>query len=73
VHQDGLVHVSQLADRFVKDPHRLVKVNQRVMVVVLDVDRERKRISLSMKDKAVQAEGEAEESPKRSVRGKGTE
>jgi uncharacterized protein len=60
VHQDGLVHVSQMADRFVKDPHRLVKVNQRVMVVVLDVDRERKRISLSMKDKAVQPEGEAE-------------
>ena len=60
VHQDGLVHVSQLADRFVKDPHRLVKVNQRVMVVVLDVDRERKRISLSMKDKAVQPEGDAE-------------
>jgi uncharacterized protein len=52
--------VSQLADRFVKDPHRLVKVNQRVMVMVLDVDRERKRISLSMKDKAVQPEGDAE-------------
>jgi len=60
VHQDGLVHVSQLADRFVKDPHRLVKVNQRVMVKVLGVDRERKRISLSMKDKAVQPEGDAE-------------
>jgi uncharacterized protein len=58
VHQDGLVHVSQLADHFVKDPHRLVKVNQRVMVVVLDVDRERKRISLSMKDKAIQPEGD---------------
>jgi len=60
VHHDGLVHVSQLADRFVKDPHRLVKVNQRVMVKVLDVDRERKRISLSMRDKAVRAEGDAE-------------
>ena len=60
VHQDGLVHVSQLADRFVKDPHRLVKVNQRVMVMVLGVDLERKRISLSMKDKAVQPEGDAE-------------
>jgi uncharacterized protein len=60
VHHDGLVHVSQLADRFVKDPHRLVKVNQRVMVMVLDVDRERKRISLSMKDKAVQPEGDTE-------------
>jgi uncharacterized protein len=61
VHHDGLVHVSQLADRFVKDPHRLVKVNQRVMVKVLDVDRERKRISLSMRDKAVQPEGGAED------------
>jgi uncharacterized protein len=60
VHHDGLVHVSQLADRFVKDPHRLVKVNQRVMVMVLDVDRERKRISLSMRDKAVQPEEDAE-------------
>jgi uncharacterized protein len=59
VHQDGLVHVSQLADRFVKDPHRLVKVNQRVMVMVLDVDRERKRISLSMKDTAIRPEGDA--------------
>jgi uncharacterized protein len=54
VHNDGLVHVSQLADRFVKDPHRLVKVNQRVMVKVLDVDRGRKRISLSMRDKGIQ-------------------
>jgi uncharacterized protein len=60
VHHDGLVHVSQLADRFVKDPHQLVKVNQRVMVTVLDVDRERKRISLSMRDKAVQPEEDAE-------------
>jgi protein Tex len=49
VHQDGLVHVSELADRFVKDPAEVVKVNQRVNVTVLDVDAERKRISLSMK------------------------
>ena len=51
VHQDGLVHVSQLADRFVKDPREVVKVQQRVTVTVLEVDLERKRISLSMKGK----------------------
>ena len=50
VHQDGLVHISQLADYFVKDPRKVVKVNQRVKVTVLDVDLERKRISLSMKE-----------------------
>jgi uncharacterized protein len=49
VHQDGLVHVSQLADRFVRNPGDVVKVQQRVMVTVLGVDLERRRISLSMK------------------------
>jgi uncharacterized protein len=49
VHQDGLVHISQLADRFVKDPAEVVKVHQRVSVTVLDVDIARKRISLSMR------------------------
>ncbi len=49
VHQDGLVHVSQLADRYVKDPNEVVKLNQKVMVEVLDVDVERKRIQLTMK------------------------
>ncbi len=49
VHQDGLVHISQLADRFVKDPAEIVKVRQRVTVTVLEVDRERNRISLSMR------------------------
>jgi uncharacterized protein len=49
VHQDGLVHVSQLADRFVRNPADVVKVQQRVMVTVLEVDLERRRISLSMK------------------------
>jgi uncharacterized protein len=49
VHQDGLVHISQLADRFVRDPGEIVKVNQRVTVTVLEVDIDRKRISLSMK------------------------
>ncbi len=51
VHQDGLVHVSQLSDSFVKDPADVVKVAQRVMVTVLEVDLERKRIALSMKSK----------------------
>ncbi len=49
VHQDGLVHISQLADRFVKDPREVVKVHDRVMVTVLEVDLERGRISLSMR------------------------
>ena len=49
VHQDGLVHVSQLADRFVKDPAEVVKVQQRVMVTVTEIDLPRKRIALSMK------------------------
>jgi len=49
VHQDGLVHISQLADRFISDPSEVVKVQQRVTVTVLDVDKARGRISLSMK------------------------
>jgi len=49
VHQDGLVHISQLADRFVRDPNEVVKVQQQVMVTVMDVDVDRQRISLSMK------------------------
>jgi protein Tex len=50
VHQDGLVHVSQLANRFVRDPKEVVKLNQKVMVKILEVDKERKRINLSMKE-----------------------
>jgi uncharacterized protein len=49
VHQDGLVHVSQMADRFVKNPADVVKVQQKVSVTVLEVDLARRRISLSMK------------------------
>jgi uncharacterized protein len=52
VHQDGLVHISQLSNRFAKNPNDAVKVHQKVMVTVLAVDMERKRISLSMKDNA---------------------
>jgi len=48
VHQDGLVHISRMADHFVKDPREEVKVNQRVKVWVLDVDIPRRRIALSM-------------------------
>ncbi len=51
VHQDGLVHISELADRFVKDPADVVKVQQKVRVTVLDVDRDRRRIGLSMRAK----------------------
>jgi uncharacterized protein len=49
VHQDGLVHVSQLADRFVKDPNQVVKVGQQVQVRVVSIDLQRKRIGLTMR------------------------
>ncbi len=49
VHQDGLVHISQLANRFVSDPNTVVQVNQQVRVTVLEVDIPRRRIALSMK------------------------
>ncbi len=49
VHQDGLVHISHLSDNFVKDPHAVVSVQQKVRVTVMEVDVARKRIALSMK------------------------
>jgi len=49
VHQDGLVHISQMADRFVKNPADIVKVQQKLSVTVLEIDLERNRISLSLK------------------------
>ena len=49
VHQDGLVHISQLADKYVKDPNMVVKLHQHVRVRVLEIDRRRGRISLSMR------------------------
>lgn len=49
VHQDGLVHISQLADKFVDDPNKLVKVGDKVRVTVTEVDLQRNRIALSMK------------------------
>ena len=60
VHQDGLVHISQLADRFVEDPHAVVKAGDIVSVLVMEVDVPRKRIGLSMKrDAAMELNGEA--------------
>jgi uncharacterized protein len=56
VHQDGLVHVSQLADRFVKDPHEVAKVGDRVKVRVVEVDLVRKRIALTARSGPVQGQ-----------------
>ncbi len=63
VHQDGLAHISQLSDRFIKDPNEAVKVHQKVTVTVLEVDVQRKRISLSLK-KNPQQQGKQEKQPK---------
>jgi len=49
VHHDGLIHLSQLSDRYIKDPHDVVKVHQKVEVEVLEVDLNRKRIALTMR------------------------
>ena len=57
VHQDGLVHISELADSFVKDPHDVVKAGDVVSVRVKEVDAERKRIALSMKREVPGAQG----------------
>ena len=67
VHQDGLVHVSHLSDKFVKDPTEVVKVQQPVEVTVLEVDLPRKRISLSMKSDPFGAPsaGKKESAPRR--------
>ena len=59
VHQDGLVHISQLADKYVEHPSSIVRVGQHVTVTVLDVDVERKRIGLSMKRGATASKGKA--------------
>ena len=61
VHQDGLVHVSQLADRFVKDPHEVVKAGDVVKVRVVEVDAARKRIALTMKKDSGEAREQARE------------
>jgi len=66
VHQDGLVHVSQLADRFIKDPHEVVKAGDVVKVRVVEVDVKRKRIGLTMRKDG----GEAAPPPRGGDRGK---
>jgi len=67
VHQDGLVHISELSDRFVKNPGDVVKVHQKVMVTVLEVDLQRKRISLSLRSGSTEKQKtESRESPKSS-------
>src|SRR5213075_748118 len=70
VHQDGLVHVSQLADRFVKDPREVVKAGDIVKVRVVEIDLKRRRIALTMKigePKSRSAEPRAVEAPKTSM------
>jgi protein Tex len=62
VHQDGLVHTSQLADKFVANPNDVVKVSQRVEVTVKEIDVVRKRISLSMKSENAPKQGKSERS-----------
>ena len=61
VHQDGLVHISELSDKYVKNPTEVVKVHQKVFVTVLEVDLQRKRISLSMKSRQVGSDGSLKE------------
>ncbi len=67
VHNDGLVHVSQLAQQFVKDPSEVVKVGQKLTVRVLEVDLQRKRIGLSARP----AQPKADRQPQRGPRGEG--
>ena len=55
VHQDGLVHISQLTDRFVKDPREVVSPGDRVEVRVLEVNLDKKQIALTMKSRATSA------------------
>src|SRR6185436_3149439 len=63
VHQDGLVHISHLSDKFIKDPNEAVTVQQKVTVTVVEVDAPRKRIGLSMKsDPFAQAEAPKQKS-----------
>jgi uncharacterized protein len=77
VHQDGLVHVSQLGERFIKDPAEVVRVGQKVKVTVLSVDLERNRIALSMKKQPLAGATrnqrvEKKREPKASIPTKGT-
>lgn len=71
VHQDGLVHLSQMTNRFIKDPNEVLKVQQRVMVTVSEIDEKRKRIGLSMKEeeKKRPSKPKAERNPSRQQSG----
>ena len=73
VHQDGLVHVSQLSHDFVEDPHTLVKAGQVVRVKVLEVDLERRRASLTMRldEKPERGRGGDERAPRSKSAGRG--
>jgi len=64
VHQDGLVHISELSNQFVKDPADIVKVHQKVQVTVLEVDLEKRRIKLSMKEQTPKQPPAKEQGPK---------
>ena len=68
VHQDGLVHISQLADRFVKDPHEIVKAGDVVQVRVTEVDIGRKRIGLTMRKEGGAPAGQAAAGPNQQPR-----
>lgn len=64
VHQDGLVHLSQITNRYIKDPNEVLKVHQKVEVTVTEVDENRKRISLSMKANEPKEPSKPREQPK---------
>lgn len=74
VHQDGLVHISELADKYVSDPSEVVKLQQKVEVTIVEVDVQRKRIALSMKNGGVPAKKQkVEKSAKKEEKGSGEE
>lgn len=69
VHQDGLVHISQLSDTFIDDPNKVLKVQQKVQVTVTEVDVQRKRIALSMKSEAGSSTSKASTNGKKKEEG----
>jgi len=71
VHQDGLVHISQMADRFIKDPAEVVRLGQTVSATVLAIDLERSRISLSLRETPKQEDTARPDPPKNQVKAKG--
>ena len=71
VHQDGLVHISHLSRKFIKDPHEAVHVGQKVKVKVIEVDTERRRIGLSVKDALPAPPPRPRPQPRPSAQGRG--